>query len=109
MLGASVMLPDPIERGEARAAAAHADATRDAPEGKWLCPGCEKHRDLDDACPVSADPYSAAACHACIEEMYPGVFDAPEPKTCPHDGSELKTGEALGRPNKERGWCADSP
>jgi len=54
-------LPDPIERGEARAEAWYDEHVTD---GKFTC-GCGRVIPLEDGVTASADPYSALICDAC--------------------------------------------
>lgn len=62
-------LPDPIERGEARADADAFDAFSGQPPGKWKCPGCNQIRDVNDMHPISADPYGSPGCGECLDAM----------------------------------------
>lgn len=67
-------LPDIIERGEARASAAHAEATAGIPAGKYRCPGCKQVRDAEDMHAMSADPYASPGCGACLEDFMVEAF-----------------------------------
>ena len=59
-------IPDPIERGEARAERWADTNIRLSMYGdKFRCPGCELWRSLDEATPASADPHASPLCRMC--------------------------------------------
>jgi hypothetical protein len=54
-------IPDPIERGEARAEAWYYDNVKD---GKFQC-NCGKWISVEEGVPASQDPYSPLVCSKC--------------------------------------------
>lgn len=90
------MLPDPIERGEARAEADLDALTAGVPAGKYRCPNCNEIRDLlTDAHPASADPYGPPVCGACIEVLFPEIKALPV-KVDPEDWHRERESEDPG-------------
>ena len=72
----SEYIPDPIERGEARAEI-WADEI-DLPGGMFRCPGCKTPTSCEDAHPSSPDPYCLPICGACLSIL----LDAKEQDAC---------------------------
>ena len=64
----AVRLPDPIERGECAAEQRFDVMTTGVPAGHYRC-GCGNVTTLDDAHPVSANPYAEPCCGQCVEKM----------------------------------------
>ena len=59
-------IPDPIEMGERCAERwAGTNIILSAYNEKFRCPGCELWRPLDEATPMSADPYASPLCRMC--------------------------------------------
>lgn len=57
---------DFIERLEAGADAAHSEATKGLPKGKWRC-GCGRIADEDDMHTLSPNPYASPGCGVCLD------------------------------------------
>lgn len=66
-------IPDPIERGEARA---ERWADEHVQGDKFLC-SCGKWCRLDQGAALSVDPYAELFCPSCVEEYY-DTLDAKE-------------------------------
>jgi len=60
-------IPDPIERGEARAESWYFDNVKD---GKFYCDACKEWIELSHGVMMSADPYCPPSCPKCsgVEE-----------------------------------------
>jgi hypothetical protein len=68
-------IPDPIERGEARAEAAYDEMIQ--PEGKWKCP-CGRIYDPKEEGEnyLYPDPYAPPSCGQCAEEYFKSNAEA---------------------------------
>lgn len=62
-------IPDPIERGEARAEASMAKMEEGTPAEHLRCL-CGRVAPANQFEPVNADPYAILACPDCCEEMW---------------------------------------
>lgn len=58
-------LPDPIERGEARAERMMEDLEYNPKEGTMKCANCGKRCKVSEMVNSSPDPYSAPICQEC--------------------------------------------
>ena len=65
------MLPDPIERMEARIDELIFEQFAGVPNGQIRCHGCKKLVPVDQVDSVSPRPDAAAYCWECLDDVYP--------------------------------------
>lgn len=61
---------DYIESSENSALKKFYDMTEGLPEGKFKCPSCDKISNLDEAMPISNNPYAMPVCGDCFDITY---------------------------------------